>query len=186
VKLAISRAAFAAIAAPIALVLALAAAAPAEAAKPKVRMPDFSHLQAKAVETVDVDVGGILLSIARRVTRDEANTDPAIRLLHDIESVKVRSFTFDSDDAYSQADVDSVRNQLRGPEWSALAAIHKRNPREDVDVFICVEDGKTCGLAVISAEERELTFVNIVGNIDIDRLAELEGEFGIPRVSENQ
>jgi hypothetical protein len=182
VKLAISRAAVAA----AAFFLALAAAAPANAAKPEVRMPDFSHLKAKAVETVDVDVGGILLSIARRFTREEADTDPAIRLLHDIESVKVRSFTFDSDDAYTKADLDSVRNQLRGPEWSAIATIHKRHPREDVDVFICVEDGKTCGITVIAAEPRELTFVNIVGDIDIDRLAELEGEFGIPRVSENQ
>jgi hypothetical protein len=169
-----------------ALLLTLVVSVPAWAAKPQIRMPDFSHLKAKAVDSVDVDVGGLLLSIARRFTRDEAKTDPAIRLLHDIESVKVRSFTFDSDDAYSKADVDAVRNQLRGPEWSAIATIHKRHPRENVDVFICVEDGKTCGLTVISAEERELTFVNIVGNIDIDRLAELEGEFGIPRVSENQ
>ena len=182
-KLAISSAAFAT---ATALALALALAAPAQAAKPNVRMPDFSHLKAKAVETVDVDVGGILLSIARRFTREEADSDPAIRLLHDIESVKVRSFTFDSDDAYSRADVDAVRSQLSGPEWSAIATIHKRHPRENVDVFICVEDGKTCGITVIAAEARELTFVNIVGDIDIDRLAELEGEFGIPKVSENQ
>jgi hypothetical protein len=165
--------------------LNLALATPAQAA-PQLRFPDLSHLQAKAVETVNVDVGGFLLGLARAFTRDEARNDPAIRLLDDIESVKVRSFKFDSDDAYSHSDLDSLRKQLQAPEWNAIATIHKREPREDVDVYICFDDDKACGIAVIAAQARELTIVNVVGNVDIDRLAELEGEFGIPKVSNDQ
>jgi hypothetical protein len=165
--------------------LNLALATPAQAA-PQLRIPDLSHLQAKAVETVNVDVGGFLLGLARAFTRDEARNDPAIRLLDDIESVKVRSFKFDSDDAYSHSDLDSLRKQLQAPEWNAIATIHKREPREDVDVYICFDDDKACGIAVIAAQARELTIVNVVGNVDIDRLAELEGEFGIPKVSNDQ
>jgi hypothetical protein len=176
----------AALAASTAALLALALGAPAQAARPQLRMPDLSHLQSRAIETVNVDVGGFLLELARAFTREEAKTDPAIRLLDDIESVKVRSFKFDSDDAYSRADLDPLRKQLQSPEWSTIATIHKRDPREDVDVYICIEDGKACGIAVIAAQARELTIVNIVGNVDVDRLAELEGEFGIPKVSENQ
>jgi hypothetical protein len=176
----------AALAASATVVLSIALGAPAQAARPPLRIPDLSHLQAKAVETVNVDVGGFLLALARAVTREEAKTDPAIRLLDDIQSVKVRSFKFDSDGAYSRSDLDPLRKQLQSPEWSAIATIRKRDPQEDVDVFICVEDGKACGIAVIAAQERELTIVNVVGNVDIDRLAELEGEFGIPKVRENQ
>jgi hypothetical protein len=36
---------------------------------------------------------------------------------------------------------------------------------------------------VLSADPRELTIVNIVGPIDLDKLAGLEGNFGIPRMS---
>jgi hypothetical protein len=39
------------------------------------------------------------------------------------------------------------------------------------------------GLVIISAEPREFTVVNIVGDIDLDRLSKLEGEFGIPRIT---
>ncbi len=39
------------------------------------------------------------------------------------------------------------------------------------------------GLVIISAEPRELTLVNIVGPVDLDKLASLEGQFGIPRMS---
>lgn len=173
-KLAISLAAVAATA-------ALALSAPALGASPELRIPDLDHLRAKATETVDVDVGGFLLGLARMITREEAEHDPALGLLQDIRSVKVRSYKFDTDDAYSKSDLDSVRRQLKGSEWSSIANIHKRDPREDVDVYVCVEDGKTCGLAVIAAQARELTIVNIVGSIDIDRLAELDGKFGIPK-----
>jgi hypothetical protein len=176
----------AALSASATLVFALSLGTPAQAASPHLRLPDLSHLQAKAVETVNVDVGGFLLGLARAFTREEAKTDPAIRLLDDIESVRVRSFKFDSDGAYSHSDLDPLRKQLQGSEWSTIATIHKRDPREDVDVYICVDDGKACGIAVIAAQERELTIVNVVGNVDVDRLAELEGEFGIPSVSENQ
>jgi hypothetical protein len=156
------------------------------AAPPEFRIPDYSHLRSKAAETVDVDVGGFLLALARMVTREEAKHDPALRVLDDIKSVKVRSYKFDSDEGYSRADVEAARKQLRGPEWNAMVQVHKRDAQEDVDVYVCVEDsGKTCGLAVIVTQPREFTVVSIVGSIDIDRLADLEGEFGIPKLSQN-
>jgi hypothetical protein len=65
-----------------------------------------------------------------------------------------------------------------------MVQVHKRG-EEDVDVFVCVEEsGKTCGLAVIATEPREFTVVSIKGNIDFDKLGELEGEFGIPKLSD--
>ena len=36
------------------------------------------------------------------------------------------------------------------------------------------------GIAVVAAEPRELTVVNVVGPIDVERLSRLEGQFGIP------
>ena len=37
-------------------------------------------------------------------------------------------------------------------------------------------------LAILVAEPRELTVVNIVGPIDLTRLAAMRGQFGIPNV----
>jgi hypothetical protein len=39
---------------------------------------------------------------------------------------------------------------------------------------------KIGGLVVLSAEPRELRVVNIVGPVDLEKLASLEGQFGIP------
>lgn len=150
------------------------------AASPELKIPDFSNLRGKAVESVDVTVDGILLSIAKRFARE--SDDPDLSILSDIKSIRVRNFEFDSDDAYSRSDIDAVRRQLSAPGWTQLASVRKRERQENVDVYVCVEDERILGLAVVAAEARSFTIVNIIGSIDIDKLAKLEGQFGIPKV----
>jgi hypothetical protein len=157
-----------------------------DAASPRIDIPDFSHLSAKASDSVNITIGWPLLSIARHFAKhadveDDPEASAAIDVLQDIKSVQVRSFTFDEDGAYSLADVDAVRKQLSAPGWTHLVEQHKREPREDTDVFMCLEGGKIKGIAVISSEPREFTIVNVIGNIDIDKLSRLEGQFGIPK-----
>jgi hypothetical protein len=173
-----------------ALGLAAALALPGQAlADPELQIPNFSHLRDKAVDSVDMTLDGFLLRIARKFARSESG-DPdaaaAADFLENIKSVRVRNFTFDEDGAYSRADVDSVRKQLGSPGWSPLVQVHRNAPQEDVDVFVNMEGDQVKGLAVIASEPREFTIVNIVGSIDVDKIGRLEGQFGIPQLSQNQ
>lgn len=180
----------AALAAATAFALPVTAAS-ASTADPELRIPNFTHLRSQAVDSVDVTLDGFLMRIARKLAakaaEGEDNPDAdALGLLEGIQSVRVRNFTFDADGAYSKADIDSVRQQLKGPCWSALVTAHKRDANENVDVYVCLENDQIKGLAVIASEPREFTIVNIVGTIDFDKIEKLEGQFGIPRVSQNQ
>ena len=171
----------AAVAAAVALAFPLAGSA----AGPQLQIPDFSHLRNKAVESTDITLDGFLMNIAKKFAAadHDGDRDEALTILSDIKSVRVRNFEFDSDGAYSREDVELVRKQLSGPGWSPLVQSHRRDPQEDVDVFINMADGKVQGIAVVASEPRSLTIVNVIGSIDIDKLAKLEGQFGIPRVS---
>lgn len=158
----------------------------ASAAGPQLDIPDFSHLRAKAVDSTDITLDGFLLRTLAKLAEKSAPEDAAsLQVLSDIKSVQIRTFRFDVDDAYNQADIDSVRRQLSAPGWSALMQAQKRQPRELVDVFINTADGKVRGIAVVASDPREFTIVNIVGSLDIDKLAKLEGQFGIPTLSRN-
>jgi hypothetical protein len=141
-------------------------------------------LSGKATDSVDITIDGILMSIAKRFARNSGDED--MQLLSDIKSVRVRNFEFDSEGAYSVADIDSVRRQLSAPGWSQLVSAHRRSDNEDVDVYVCTEGEKILGLAVVASEPRSFTIVNIIGNIDIDKLSKLEGKFGIPKVDVEQ
>lgn len=155
--------------------------------EPQLDIPSFNHLRGIATDSVDVTLDGFLMRLARKFAASEAGKDAhdeALTLLQDIKSVRVRNFTFDSDNAYSKADIDSVRQQLKAPGWSSLVQVHRREGNEDVDVYVCLENDKVKGLAVIASEPREFTIVNIVGSIDLDKISMLEGEFGIPKMHE--
>jgi hypothetical protein len=150
------------------------------AASPELKIPDFAGLSGKATDSVDITIDGILMSIAKKFARESG--DEEMQVLSDIKSVRVRNFEFDSEGAYSVADIDSVRRQLSAPGWSQLVSAHRQSDNEDVDVYVCTEGEKILGLAVVASEPRSFTIVNIIGNIDIDKLSKLEGKFGIPKV----
>jgi hypothetical protein len=161
-----------------------AAASIAVASEPgRLELPDFSALAKKASQSVVISLDPSLLTLASGLF--SADGDPADastrELISGLKGVYVRSFHFDNDDIYSQSDVDAVRAQLSAPAWQSLVSTHDRKQRSDVDIYVRRVGSHTEGLAIIAQHPRELTIVNIVGSIDLAKLSQLQGQFGIPR-----
>lgn len=144
---------------------------------------NIERLAQKAVQTVNVTVDGALLQMAAKFL---SSADPeqkmAKELISNLKGIYVRRFEFAGIGEFSDADVESLRTQLKAPLWSKIASVRSRQNGENVDVFFKTENDKIGGVVVIAAQARELTFVNIVGPIDVDQLARLGGQFGIPKV----
>jgi hypothetical protein len=174
-------------AARIVVVLAACAAlwlpVAASASNPELTLPDFGHLRANAVDYTDFTLDGFLLRILKKSVSEE--DEEASKILNDIKSVRVRAFEFDSDDAYSRADIDAVRKQLAAPGWSAVVQQHSHEEHSNVDVYLNTDGDKILGIAVIESEPRSFTIVNVVGNIDMAKLAKMAGGLGIPKVSQS-
>src|SRR5207237_236101 len=69
---------------------------------------------------------------------------------------------------------------LTGPQWQRIVTSHSRRNSERDEVYLFKEGDKVAGVVILVAEAKELTVVNIVGLIDVDRLYKLGGHFGIP------
>jgi len=150
---------------------------------PRLVLPNLDHLAKKATESVDLSLDGTLLSLAARFLDGRDPDEQVVKeFVAGLKGIYVRSFEFDTDQAYAAADIDSVRKQLSGPGWSRLMGVRSRREEGDVDVYLSLDGTKVQGLAVVAAGARELTIVNIVGAIDLDRLRRLEGQLGIPRL----
>jgi len=106
----------------------------------------------------------------------------AKKVCQSLTGIYVRKFTFDADYAYPKADIDGIRRQLAAPGWSRIVEARSRKEQTDVDVYLLVDGGKARGLAVIASEPREFAIVNIVGSIDLEKLHDLEGQFGVPEL----
>ena len=144
---------------------------------------NIERLAAKASDTVNITIDGALLQLAAKFLSNEPDEQGVKRLIGKIKGIYVRSFVFNQSGEYTDADVESLRAQVKGPQWSRMASVRSQRQGEDVDVFLNMNNDQIGGLVVIAAKPRELTFVNIVGPIDLDSLARLGGQFGIPRLN---
>ena len=149
--------------------------------KGQLRMPEFAALADKASETVTVTLDASLLGMAARfLDSKDPEQAKAKKLVGSLTGIYVRHYTFDTDYAYPKGDIDGVRRQLNAPGWSRIVEATSKKDKTDVNVFILLDGGRAQGLAIIASEPREFTVVNIVGNIDLEQLHDLEGNFGVP------
>ena len=59
-------------------------------------------------------------------------------------------------------------------------SVRSKKASENLEVYLNMTGDQISGLAVVSFEPKELTVVNIIGPIDLDKLSSLEGQFGVP------
>lgn len=153
----------------------------AQGTPPAKLLLEFRQLAPKASESVTVTLDGPMLQLAGKFLDAHDPEEAKVKeLIASLKGVYVRSYTFDGRDEYSDADVEPIRAQLRGPGWSKIVDVKSRRD-DNVEIYTMLENGNIAGLALISAEPRELTIVNIVGPIDLEKLVSLEGHLGIPR-----
>ena len=142
---------------------------------------DFPALEDKATEVVDVTLDSKMLRLAGKFLNDDAEDRAARGIVRNLQGIYVRSYEFEHDNEYDRSIVGTVRAQL-GPGWQKIVNVRSK-VKENVEVYTQTRADQITGLVVISAEPRELTFVQIIGPIDLDKLSDLEGHMGIPKVS---
>ena len=164
------------------LILLFALPIVAQAQDPRLQLNSLDHLATRANQTVDVNVDGRLMKIAAKVLSDkDADEREVKKLVEGLKGIYVKSFEFDNAGAYTAADLETIRTQLRGPGWTRMVNVMSKKDG-NVEVYLLFNGDLVGGLAVLHMDEKELTVVNIVGPVDLDKLAKLEGQFGVPEL----
>ena len=166
------------------LLLATAASQIAKAQDPRLQFTDLDKLEAKASESVDVSLDGPLLRIAISMLKDKKPEEAAVKqLVLGLKGIYVKVLEFDKEGEYSTNDIDSVRAQLRGPNWSRMAGVKSRKEGDNVEVYMNKSGNLVDGIAVIASGSKQLAIVQIVGAIDLEKLIQLSGKFAIPSIN---
>lgn len=164
------------------LLLLFGSAFVANAQDSRLQLASLDHLTAKASQTVDVNIDERLIRVAIKVFSDQDPDELKVKkLVEKLKGVYVRSFEFDSEGQYGPTDIEAIRTQLRGPGWSRLVNFTSRK-EGIVEVYLLLNAETVGGLAVLYAGDKELTVVNLVGPVDLDQLAQLEGQLGVPEL----
>jgi hypothetical protein len=164
------------------LLLGCSTVAAQQAQTSRLELSSLDHLSAKASQTVDVNIDERLIRVAAGAFSDKDADEREIKkLIVGIKGIYVKSFEFETDGQFSTADIEGIRAQVRGPNWTRLVNVTSKK-QGNLEVYLLMNGEQVAGLAVLSSEERELTVVNIVGPIDLEKLAKLEGQFGVPEL----
>ena len=152
----------------------------AAAQDPRLQTAVLDHLAAKANETVDVNIDEHLIQLtAKFLSSKEPDEVKVKEIVNGLKGIYVKSFQFENEGEYSVADVEAIRSQMRGPSWSRILNIASKKDGS-IEVHLMTTANHISGLAVLASNPKELTVVNIVGPVDLEKLTQLEGQFGIP------
>jgi hypothetical protein len=162
------------------------AALTAQAQEVRLQLSELDKLEARAEESVNVTLDGKLLELAGMFLNTKKPEEAAVKeLIAGLKGVYVKVFEFNKEGEYTSAEVDAIRVQLRAPTWSRMVGVKSRREGENVDVYMTITGSQVGGIAVIATAPKQLTVVNIVGTIDMEKLVKLSGRFGIPSIDIN-
>jgi len=160
----------------LALACALAAALCAQQLK-----LNLDHLSAKASGSFDISLNNSMLQFAGKFLDGKDPDEAAVKkLIGGIDGIYVRSFEFKQEGAWSQADLEQIRHQLKAPDWSRIVGVKSAEDGENIEVHVCNQNGRVAGVVILVTAPKEFTVANIVGNVSLDSLADLGGHFGVP------
>jgi hypothetical protein len=168
------------------LALAGAAGAGRLAAQSNCLPGDIEKYAAKASSRSDVNLDRNMLGFAGNfLNKKDSDEAQAKQILGQLNSIVVHSYEFEKAGEYNPADLDSIRDHYKGADWSHIVSTRdqaKGKAPETSDIWMHIVNGKSTGMVILSAEEKELSFVCIDGLLDPQMLSHLSGQYGIPKV----
>jgi len=148
----------------------------------EVKIPvSFEKLAALADESVDVTLEGPMLKMTTALLSSNDSEQAKVKkALAGLDNITVKHYSFSSEGEYDPADLESVRRQLKMPDWSKLVGVRSKEGKS-ADIYLKVTpDGMIGGVVILQAEPREFTLVSISGKLDLAQLADLGGRYHIP------
>lgn len=169
----------------IAVAAPAARAQGAQTAAGRLRLESLERLAPKAAEAVNIEIDGILIKFAGSILSDEDADERAVKeLVTGLRGVYVKSYEFKAAGEFAEADVAAVREQLRAPGWTRVMDVKSKGlDFGDAEVYLATAGGHVEGFALLVVEPRELTVVNIVGSLDLDKIRRLGRNLNLPRVT---
>jgi hypothetical protein len=168
------------------LAVAARAQAPGQAAEAgRLKLESLEKLAPKAAEAVNIDIDGILIKFAAPMLSDKDADERAVKeLISGLRGVYVRSYDFKSDGQFAAGDVAAVREQLRAPGWSRVMDVKSKGlDVGDAEVYLATAGARVEGFALLFVGPREVTVVNIVGPVDLDKIRRLGDNLHLPHIT---
>ena len=146
---------------------ALPALAGDEALASKAGYLDFSVLAADYGEPrVSINLGSSLLRLVSVMQHDDPVAEAALR---NLESIRVNVYDTHGDSMAAEDRMAIASKALAAASWEQIVRV--REPEKRVDIYVKHDDEVVNGVAVMSVDDEEAVFINILGEINPEELS---------------
>ncbi len=161
--------------------LSLALTSFASAAEAQSGAIDIGQLMPSAKgQFVEINLSSAMLKFAARIA---ARQEPeAAELIRNLKSIRVNVVGLDDTNrAGTIEQIEGVRRKLEAQGWTKMVTVREKNDGDNVDVHVMQRGEEAIdGLVVTVIDKKgEAVFVNIVGNINADQIAQIADKFDI-------
>jgi hypothetical protein len=139
----------------------------------------LDRLGANAKAKREITLNGDILKFAAGFLGDSKEESSLKPLVENLTGVYVRSFEFDREGQYKEADLEPLRAYLKQGQWNRILESREEGDLSEI-YFQPLPNNRLGGLAIIAAEPKEVTVVYISGNLLSKDIAKLSGNLGIP------
>lgn len=128
-------------------------------------------IPSKAGRITNITLGPPLLRIATQTVNGD---DELSETLSGLFSITVKTFEIDSQVAEElKPKIEAIEEKLNNEDWQRIVEV------KDIDEYTTIrmkyDKEKAAGLLIMSLEDDEASFVNIVGSIDFEQIGKLGG-----------
>ena len=143
---------------------------------------DFDDLSSHYGEAkVEINLSASLMNMVGSFAKSE---DPEIaEILSNLEFIKVRVYNLNGKVEKANTTIDSVSKKLRAEKWETLVTVNDNEENQKVRIFSKSTNDVIEGVVVmvVSSEKGagEAVFINIVGEIDPNKIAKITNTLDI-------
>ncbi|GAB4370856.1 MAG: hypothetical protein OHK0021_13610 [Bryobacter sp.] len=141
----------------------------------------LKELEKQAEESTDITLGKDQLDLFKSFTggKDGDKQSDLAAIANGLEFIQVKVLQFAKPGVYNIADMESLKAKVRASGGASLVSVKEKSGF--TEIFMRKgPNGANRGFVILVAEPREVTVVNVVGNIDLASLGKLGGKMGIP------
>ena len=143
---------------------------------------DFADLSSFYGEPkVEINLSASLMNMVGSFAKNE---DPEVaEILSNLDFIKVRVYNLKGKAEKANATIDKVSSKLRAAKWETLVTVNDNEDNQKVRIFSKTTNNVIDGIVVmvVSAEKDggEAVFINIVGEIDPNKIAKITDNLNI-------
>jgi hypothetical protein len=131
---------------------------------------DFGDLSATYGEPkISINIGGTLLQFVGMMS-EEGNPETS-EIMSQLKGVRVFGYPIADDPAVAREKFSEVKNTLKSKGWEPVVQVNEED--EQVLIYMKLNGASMEGMTVMTVDEEEVMFINIIGKLDPRQLGKV-------------